>query len=356
MIQVALDLKPLVTIVDLPVDGLLLVDKPGPASPTSLTQPEAAHRSSGTREYLLSSHDVVQRVRRWSGQRRIGHTGTLDPMASGLLVLCLGWATRLVEYYQGHDKEYTAQITLGVATDTYDAEGTVVEQSPVPALTVAAIERALDAFRGTVAQTPPAYSAVKLDGESAYRRARRGETFAMPQRTVTFHTLKVVDFVAPDVLTLHVRCSAGGYVRSLAHDLGRALGTCATLTALRRTAAGPFRVADAFSLAMIEREAAEGRLMRCLLAPGAGLDLPVVRATDDELARLGHGQPVRMSEDTAASPGNLPNPDQTGSLAQVHDPMGRLAGIIRRVPRDDAQNAWWQAEKWFTSYPYADLQ
>ena len=153
-----------------PLDGLLVVDKPGRSHASSL--PPADEPSV---ERLWTSHDVVARVRRLSGQRRIGHTGTLDPMASGVLVLCLGIATRLVEYYQGEDKRYLAEVALGYATDTFDAEGKVVESLPVPALHAVDVENALVRFRGPVWQVPPAYSAIKQEGEALYARARRGE-------------------------------------------------------------------------------------------------------------------------------------------------------------------------------------
>ena len=159
--------------------GILLVDKPGrPHPPAGADEPVSAQ--------LPTSHDIVQRVRRWSRQRRIGHTGTLDPMASGLLVLCLGVATRLAEYYQGHDKTYEACVTLGRATDTYDAVGRTVAQASVPPLTDADVENALAAFRGQIAQEPPVYSALKQGGESLHRKARRGETVIVAPRTLRF--------------------------------------------------------------------------------------------------------------------------------------------------------------------------
>jgi tRNA pseudouridine55 synthase len=314
------------------ITGLLLVDKPGLTE-----QRQDAPSSAG----LPTSHDVVQRVRRWSRQRRIGHTGTLDPMASGLLVLCLGWATRLVEYYQGHDKHYRAEVTLGYATDTYDALGEVTERASVPVLNIARIEAALELFRGTVAQKPPVYSALKQGGESLHYKARRGEEVVVPERAATFHAVDLLAFTAPDRLLLNVHCSAGAYIRSLAHDLGRALGTCGTLTALRRIAAGPFAVGQAHSLATIEAAATEGRLTELLLPSGTGLDLPTVTGDADVAQRLGFGQIEPLESG--------PHSVEDSELAQYIDANGTLLGIVRLVhPQGpDGAPAFWKAEKWF---------
>jgi tRNA pseudouridine55 synthase len=306
------------------LSGILLVDKPGldAAAPGAANPP--------------TSHDIVQRVRRLSRQRRIGHAGTLDPLASGLLVLCLGWATRLVEFYQAHDKQYAATLVLGRATDTYDAQGQVTATAPVPPLTAAQIDAALAGFRGTVAQRPPVFSALKQGGESLHYKARRGEAVEAPLRTVTFHAINLLAFEPPDTVRLRVRCSAGAYIRSLAHDLGQALGTLATLTALRREAAGAFRVEQAHALADLEAAAAGG-LAAWLLPPGAGLDLPALVVDDEARRRLGHGQVVALP-----APGVEAAP---GALAQAQDAAGALLGIVRRLP--DAEASLWRAEKWF---------
>jgi tRNA pseudouridine55 synthase len=322
------------------MNGLLLVDKPGLASPAPEITPDDA------RAYP-TSHDVVQQVRRASHQRRIGHTGTLDPMASGLLVLCLGRATRLVEYYQGHPKRYRAEITLGYATDTYDALGTITQRLPVPALSTESIEQALAPMRGEVMQTPPVYAALKQGGESIHYKARRGEEVTVKARAVTFHALTLIAFNAPDRIVLDIHCSAGAYIRSLAVDLGHALGTAATLTSLRRTAAGPFGVDEAHTPAQIAAAAAAGTLPNLLLSPGARLDLPVYTALDDVIRRLGHGQVVQADELRAAAP-----PDSEAalpSIAQVRSADGLLLGIIRHSAQSTsaAGSTGWRAEKWF---------
>jgi tRNA pseudouridine55 synthase len=311
--------------------GLLLVDKPG----RDPAQPDAR---------LYTSHDVVARVRRWSGQRRIGHTGTLDPMASGLLVLCLGQATRLVEYYQGHEKRYTAQVALGTATDSYDAEGEVSATAPVPRLTEAQIEAALARFRGPIQQLPPVYSALKQGGEALYAKARRGETVTVSPRPVTIHRLRLVDWT-PTSLTLDVTCSAGAYIRSLAHDLGEALGTVAHLAALRRVAAGSFHLAQAATLDELEATAQRGGWAERLLPLGAGLDMPQFVLDEATVQRLGFGQHVPLAHTL----------DAAQPLAVAVDTAGNCLGIMRQVTAAPASpaspseaTAVWKAEKWFT--------
>ena len=326
-----------------PLNGLLVVDKPGrtlPADPSAAAPVSSAPAAAGQR--LWTSHDVVARVRRLSGQRRIGHTGTLDPLASGVLVLCLGTATRLVEYYQGEAKRYYAEIMLGAATDTYDAEGRVTATAPVPPLTPAAVETALAALRGEQWQEPPAYSAIKQEGEALYAKARRGEAVTVSARRVLFHRLDLLELRAPDRLLLDIECSAGAYIRSLAHDLGRALGTLAYVDVLRRTRAGAFDEGDAHSLPEIEAAAARGELAHLLLPLGERLPLPAVQMGAEHMRQFGYGRQVLL--DAALCP---PDPDQP--LAQVRDDRGALAGIIRcMAPQDGAAQgaALWKAEKW----------
>lgn len=325
--------------------GILLVDKPGrPISQTYAGEPASAQ--------LPTSHDIVQRVRRCSRQRRIGHTGTLDPMASGLLVLCLGVATRLVEYYQGHDKTYEARVTLGRATDTYDAVGRTVVQAPVPPLTGADVEAALVAFRGRIDQRPPVYSALKQGGESLHRKARRGEAVNVAPREVTFHELELLSFAPPAKISLRIRCSAGAYVRSLAHALGQALGTAGHLSYLRRLEAGPFSVADASELPDIERSAAAGGLAELLLAPDAGLEMPRLTVSEEEQLRLGYGQKIRQarafkSQDNSLSSSCSSESGRRDGLAAAYDCRGRFLGIARaRAAEGNGDGTVWKAEKW----------
>ena len=200
-----------------------------------------------------TSHDVVNAVRRLLGQRRVGHAGTLDPLATGVLVLGVGHGTRLIEYLAGTRKTYRAEILLGRTTTTDDSAGETLRERPVN-VDSATVRAALEEFTGTIAQVPPAFAAVHVDGTRAYKRARRGETVALEPRQVTVFRLEVLELQLPH-LTLEVECSTGTYVRALARDLGEALGCGAHLQALTRTCVGSFSLEDAVPL-----DALEGRI------------------------------------------------------------------------------------------------
>ncbi len=313
--------------------GLLIVDKPGDPAPG------APHSLGGA----PTSHNVVQMARRWSGQRRIGHTGTLDPMASGVLVLCLGHATRLVEYYQRHDKQYYAEMALGAATDTYDATGAVVAQGPAPMLDRGSLDEILAQFRGDILQTPPAYSAIKQQGEALYRKARRGEAVEIEPRRVIIRRLDLLDYEPGRRLCLRVVCSAGAYIRSLAHDIGLALGSYAHLTLLRREVAGAFSLADAVTLEEAAAAAEAGRFAALLRPPGDGLDLPTLRLDAGTLTRLGYGQVVALP-----SQADSPRMCAGDQLTQALTEDGDFAGIVRCLGAADIAQAGclWKAEKW----------
>ena len=248
------------------------------------------------------------------------------------MVLCLGWATRLVEYYQGHDKRYLAEIALGCETDTLDALGKIVDTAPIPSLTSADIEAALGQFRGEITQLPPVYSAIKQDGESLHYRARRGEVVDVPLRQVQMHQIDLLGYTKSNRIALDIRCSAGTYIRSLARDLGLALGTRGTLVGLRRLEAGPFALDAAVTIAEIEQFAASGALTEHLLAPGTGLDLPIIVIDSATAERLGHGQVVMLANETSTN------------VAQARDESGRLLGILTsKAPSQ------WKADKWFAN-------
>lgn len=267
-----------------------------------------------------TSHDVVARARRLTGIRQIGHAGTLDPMATGVLVLCLGKATRLLEYLSGQEKAYRAGVTLGVETDTYDADGQVAFTRPVPELSRAALDETLNQFRGAILQVPPAYSAIKRDGVASYQRARRGETVQLEPRPATIFQLDLLS-LAGDRVDLFVRCTAGTYVRSLAHDLGTALGCGAHLHALLRSASGAFTLDRAVSLDALTTAAAAGDWPRLLLQPESAVaHLPAVEIAESEVVRLLHGQAV------PAAPG-APGP------TRACDRAGRLLAIVSYEPR-----------------------
>ncbi len=274
--------------------GVLAVDKP--AGPTS--------------------HDVVARARKALGERRVGHTGTLDPFATGLLMLCVGKATRLAEYLTGLDKTYEAVARLGAATDTLDPEGEVVAESDGwKDLTPASVEAALGALRGDLDQIPPAYSAKKIAGEAAHRRVRRGEEVALEPRRVTVHELELTRLELPEV-AFRVRCSSGTYVRALARDLGEALGVGAHLTALRRTAVGPFGVGGAVSLEDLEAGRVPERAWRTPLEALARFPRREVDA--DVATRLAHGMVLPA-----------PDEDDSGLLAVAHgDLLVAVAEVV----------------------------
>ncbi|MFH0945880.1 MAG: tRNA pseudouridine(55) synthase TruB [Planctomycetota bacterium] len=275
--------------------GLLLIDKPeGP-----------------------SSHDVVDAVRRKIGYRTVGHTGTLDPMASGLLLICIGKMTRLAEYLVGHDKEYLAGVSLGTTTNTFDATGKVLETCGV-ATDKPSVQRILARFLGSTLQRPPSFSAVRIEGQRAYKLARQGREVNLDERPVEVHRLELVHFDPPD-LTLDVRCSAGTYVRSLAHDLGQALGCGAHLSRLRRTACGPFSVEQALKLEAL----AESDSWRDFLLPPAEAltGLPTLRLTHDEAELLGHGRMVPFRD------GARPEADDERTYRAVRE-NGELLAVV----------------------------
>lgn len=237
----------------------------------------------------ITSHDVVDEVRRRLGTRRVGHGGTLDPDATGVIVIGIGRATRFLSYSQQAPKRYTAVGVFGTTTTTQDASGSVVERRPAD-ITRDDVEKVGKEFLGRIDQTPPMVSAVKVGGERLYKKARRGEEVERKPRKVVVHELDVIGFDPEGPrATLDVKCSAGTYVRTLVHDIGQRLGCGAHLESLRRTEAGGFRLADAVGLDDVEPE-----LLRPLIDVVASL--PRV-ATDDEGARLvGNGRPLAAGD------------------------------------------------------------
>jgi tRNA pseudouridine55 synthase len=302
-----------------------------------------------------TSHDVVARLRRASGERRIGHAGTLDPLAEGVLVVATGLATRLVEYLVDAEKVYLAEVTFGIATDTYDAEGRVVATRPTTDLTRAAVEAALPAFRGTITQRPPPYSAISVGGRRLYALARRGEAVEAPLRTVTISRLEVVSW-RPPVAALEVACSKGTYIRSLAHDLGQALGYGAHLSRLVRQRVGPFRAEDAVPLDDLLERLPTGRWQGVALPPDVAVaHLPVVRLDAPGAARLATGREVSASSGdaggyregggtgTGEGVGVIHRP--SGTLGRAYAPDGRLLAIVRL--EDRGGRPVWRPEKVF---------
>jgi len=246
----------------------------------------------------LSSNQALQSVRRLLRAAKGGHTGALDPLATGLLPLCFGEATKLAGSLLGARKAYVAECRLGITTDTADREGEIVRQRPLPALDEAAIESALAKLRGHILQVPPMYSALKQDGERLYAKARRGESIEVPPREVEIHRLELLGRT-DDTLTLLVECGSGTYVRSLAVDLGEDLGCGAHLTALRRLWVEPFREPRMATLEQLQAAAEQGdeALLAWLLPVSAGLsDLPVLQLDELQSMAIARGQQIELPQ------------------------------------------------------------
>jgi len=249
----------------------------------------------------LTSHDVVAHARRTLGVRRVGHTGTLDPFASGLLLLCVGRATRLAEYLDAFPKSYEATARLGETTATLDPEGPVLEvRDGWEALAEEEIRTALGAFRGELRQMPPVHSAKKVRGEAAHRRVRRGEEVELEPVTVRVHEIELVEVDLPEV-RFRVTCSTGTYIRAIARDLGEALGVGAHLRELRRTRIGPHGVADAVALDDLGEP---GALARAWLSPAEALaHLPSMDLDEAGVVDIEAGRAVVVPEGRAAGGG-----------------------------------------------------
>lgn len=279
-----------------------------------------------------TSHEVVERVRTLTGVRRVGHAGTLDPLASGVLLVCLGQATRVAEYLMAGQKVYRARVRLGIATDTYDAQGRVMAEAPV-AVSREQVEEVLARFRGPILQTPPMYSALKRAGTSLHRLARQGVEVEREPRTVKVLHLELSEWQPPEC-TLLMTCSPGTYVRSLAHDLGEALGCGAHLTALVRLASGEFRLEDAITLDRFAQAVSEGYWPELLLPLDAALTRFQALHLDAEAAqRLCLGQAITSPSVMA----------EKGNMARVYGPSGALLALATY----DANTEVWRPHKVF---------
>jgi tRNA pseudouridine55 synthase len=242
----------------------------------------------------MTSFDVIRRLRPALAERRIGHLGTLDPMATGVLPLCLGEATKVAQFLNEGDKEYQAEVTLGEARDSQDRTGAVTERGDAGGVTRVQVNAALTAFVGEIRQVPPMLSAVKVRGERLYRHARRGEVVEREARKVTVFALEVITFSTPR-LQLRVHCSKGTYVRTIAHDLGAALGCFAHLSALRRTRAGPFRIEQAVALdRVLARDSAAG--LPVIDASEALAELPELRLDARRVEQARRGRPLSTQD------------------------------------------------------------
>jgi tRNA pseudouridine55 synthase len=273
----------------------------------------------------LTSHDVVDSVRGLAGIRRVGHAGTLDPLAGGVLVLALGRATRLLEYVVGQPKTYEARLRLGQISDTYDGEGNIVNGQPAN-VTRQDLQEALSQFRGTIRQVPPMHSALKREGKPLYELARRGLEVEREAREVTIYELDDVDW-DPPFATLHVVCSTGTYVRSLAHDLGQALGCGAYLSGLQRTAVGTFTLENAVPLAALTVD----NLADHLRPPDRAVaHLPRLDVTDEAAQGLANGRWLPRRDD-----------EPSRDVVRAYDSEGTFVGVVV------AEGQQWRPKKIF---------
>jgi tRNA pseudouridine55 synthase len=290
------------------VSGVLVVDKP----------------------IGLTSHDVVQMIRKGTGIRRAGHTGTLDPRASGVLVVLIGPAVRLSEYVSASDKRYQATIRLGSTTNTYDAEGTITSSTSIEDISEEAFDEILQQFVGEIQQTPPPYSAVKVKGRKAYELARKGEEVELEPRTINVYNLEVLEWAPPEAV-IDVYCSSGTYVRSLTNDLGEALGTGAHLIGLRRTKSGKFTLRDAVPLRRLQESFAIGDWYRYLIPAAEALaDWPMVELDPDQVELVRHGH-------------RIPAEAELGEMVRGISQQGDLVALMEF----DAETMEWQPRKVF---------
>ncbi|MGH2496179.1 MAG: tRNA pseudouridine(55) synthase TruB [Ktedonobacteraceae bacterium] len=283
----------------------------------------------------ITSHDVVAKVRKLLKQRRVGHAGTLDPAASGVLPICAGQATRVAEYLSESGKAYQATIVFGAVTDTYDSEGTILRTASTQDLTRSKIETLLPNFLGEQLQVPPRYSAIKLQGQPAYKRARAGEEMVMEARPITIYQLEVIDW-QPPTLTLAIECSKGTYIRSLAYDLGEQAGCGAYLGGLVRTRSGPFPLSESITLEQLAEAAAQGTVERFLHPADKAIEHYPALVLDEYMSeRVRHGNAFEVEGE--------PDAMSEKSLARVYDNKGQFVAIAEWIMEQQK----WQPTKVF---------
>lgn len=306
------------------ISGILVVDKP----------------------VGMTSHDVVQIIRTGTGIRRAGHTGTLDPRASGVLVVLIGPAVRLSEYVSASDKRYQAIIRLGSSTDTYDGEGRFTQKNTEPVnVTEEQFETTLKSFIGEIEQTPPAYSAVKVNGRRAYDMARQGEEVELEPRKIQVYHLEILEWAPPEVV-IDAHCSSGTYVRSLANDVGNALGCGAYLVGLRRTKSGRFSLRDAIPLRKLQEAFTAGNWYQYLIPAAEALaDWEGLELSPDQVDEVRHGHRI------PAAPGT------TTAMVRGVSSAGELVALLELVSAETAEGSEttaapakeWQPKKVFFS-------
>jgi tRNA pseudouridine55 synthase len=286
----------------------------------------------------MTSHDVVAKVRKLLKQKRVGHAGTLDPAASGVLPICVGQATRVAEYLSESGKAYRATIIFGTVTDTYDSEGTIIRTASTQDLTLAKIEALLPTMLGEQMQVPPRFSAIKLQGQPAYKRARAGEEVAMEPRPIIIYQLEIIDWQPshPPTLTLTIECSKGTYIRSLAYDLGEQAGCGAYLGGLVRARSGPFPLSESITLEQLAEAAAQGTIEQFLYSADKAIErYPALMLDEAMTERVRHGNAFQLEEKV-----DLIH-EQT--LARVYDDKGQFVAIAEW----DAERSVWQPTKVF---------
>jgi tRNA pseudouridine55 synthase len=271
----------------------------------------------------MTSHDVVQAVRRIVKEKRVGHTGTLDPLATGVLVLCVGKATRIARYLEAGEKAYNATMRLGVTTDTLDVEGRILETRSYDPPGRARLLRTLQSFTGALMQQPPAYSAIKVGGVPSYKLARQGKAEPLKPRQITIYGIELTAYEDP-LVSFTVRCSKGVYVRTLCADLGETLGSGAHLTSLVRTRSGRFAIDHAITLDQLVDAFAAGSLDRVMISMDEALtDFPETAIGEAESTKILHGGRITLPQPLTA--------DEAAVLVRVRDRSGRLLALARAV-------------------------
>ena len=295
-----------------------------------------------------TSFSIVAMVKRLTGERRVGHAGTLDPAATGVLPVCLGQGTRVIGFLVEATKAYQAQIELGIATDTYDASGKVTQQGDPSGISQGQVEAALTPLCGLIEQTPPMYSAVKYHGKRLYELARAGIEVERKSRLTKIHQLKLIDF-KPPVVTIEVVCGKGTYIRSLAHDLGQALGCGANLKSLIRLRCGLFDIRDAVSMSQLEDAFRFGYWHRFIYPIDTVLLHWAAMVVSDDTGRvIRNGRPLALennesSEGTGYLKQPIPAQSSFGNHCRVYTPDGCFLGVLRFNPEREQ----WQPEKVF---------
>lgn len=283
----------------------------------------------------ISTMELVRRIKRASGIRRVGHGGTLDPMATGVVPICLGRATRLMEYMLDSSKEYIGEVRLGISTDTYDAEGEITSRGDPSGVRREGIEDVLSRFLGQTEQIPPMFSALKRKGKRLYELARQGIEVEREPRNMMVHSIRLEDW-NPPVATVHIQCSRGFYMRSLAHDIGVQLGCGAHLKSLTRLRTGRFRIADAVSIEDAQRSFDNGSWPELLVSPDSVLgDLRAIIVGEREQASIQNGRPVPLSEHDSTL--------RSDEQFRAYSPDGEFLAIMRF----DAPDRCWCPSKVF---------